>query len=181
VCEEAIRSDLRGTCTEAFKLLTEVRVAFDVSRLSLLCRSAELEKGNAMLHARLALAASLGEGGETLERDAQNLGKEDADIKAEQAALDALDARLVGVEEVVAATAQGVGLEFGAAREGDEVAAKVVVTARALMQCYEDTRRTADASACAGRRERLRSFMVRHVIVWRAVAGARRSFSLLRV
>ena len=165
MCEEASKSDLGGTCVEAFGLLKEARISFDVSRLGVLYRRTDLEKRSAALHAEMAMAEALGGTGQALMRDAVALTKDGEALVAEQASLDALDATLTDVEAVVVSKARELGLDLGvmAAREEHELAVARVATgtAKTLVRCYEEMGRSEDTRTLAGLRERLSRFTVR--------------------
>lgn len=164
MCEEASKSDLGGTCREAFGLLKEARVSFDVSRLGVLYRRTDLEKKTGALHAEMAATASLGGTGDALMRDAVALTKDGEAVAAEQASLDALDATLTDVEAVVVSKARELVMDLGfvVAREEHElsVARFAMDTAQRLVRCYEEMGRAEDTRTLAGLRERLGKFKV---------------------
>ena len=165
MCEEASRSDLGGTCTEAFKLLMEARVAVDISRLGVLNSRTEVEKKTAVLHAQLTMAASLCQGTNALMREAEGLKKDGEEVAIEQAVVDKLDATLTDVEAVVMSKARDLGVDLGVvqAREDHElaVARAATQTARTIIKCYEEMGRFEDTRAIAGLQERLIKYTVR--------------------
>ena len=139
MCMDASGVDLGATCTKAYALVADAAFAFDVSRLGVLHRRTELEQSRAEFDAGKRKSGHL-LNTRKLRSLAVELEAGDKESSGEMERLDALDARLTVVQEVVTDKAKELGIDLGEAAARDAHTIKierfVMETVEGLMESY---------------------------------------------